>query len=126
MNQMSMRNTVMIVNDDTDLLNLFKTALDQEKIETVIFTNPALALEKIKAYPNQFSLVLINYATQLKRSQKRFAKEVKAINNQIRVVLTSGYNLDADDISKDGYDRFIQLPVKLSNLVSTVKEMLAT
>jgi len=52
MNQMSMRNTVMIVNDDTDLLNLFKTALDQEKIETVIFTNPALALEKIKAYPN--------------------------------------------------------------------------
>jgi DNA-binding NtrC family response regulator len=126
MNQMSMRNTVMIVNDDTDLLNLFKTALDQEKIETVIFTNPALALEKIKAYPNQFSLVLINYATQLKRSQKRFAKEAKAINNQIRVVLTSGYNLDADDISKDGYDRFIQLPVKLSNLVSTVKEMLAT
>jgi len=126
MNQMSMRKTVMIVNDDTDLLNLFKTALDQEKIETVIFTNPALALEKIKAYPNQFSLVLINYATQLKRSQKRFAKEVKAINNQIRVVLTSGYNLDADDISKDGYDRFIQLPVKLSNLVSTVKEMLAT
>jgi DNA-binding NtrC family response regulator len=126
MNQMSMKNIVMIVNDDTDLLNLFKTALDQEKIETVIFTNPALALEKIKAYPNQFSLVLINYATQLKRSQKRFAKEVKVINNQIRVVLTSGYDLSADDISKDGYDRFIQLPVKLSDLVSTVKEMLAT
>ena len=69
----------MIVNDDTDLLNLFKTALDHERIETVVFTNPALALEKIKVNPNLFSLVLINYASQIKKSQRRFAKEVNRI-----------------------------------------------
>ena len=115
----------MIVNDDTDLLNLFKDALDQERIETIIFTNPTLALEKIKANPNQFSLILINYASQIKKSQRRFAKEVKEVNDRIKIVLTSGYNLDAEDISKSGYDRFLQLPVKLADLVSTVKEMLS-
>lgn len=72
---MSMKKIVMIVNDDTDLLNLFKDALDREKIDTIIFTNPTLALEKIKAYPDQFPLVLINYATQVKRSQKNLQKK---------------------------------------------------
>jgi DNA-binding NtrC family response regulator len=125
MDQEAMKKTVIIVNDDTDLLNLFKDALDNQKIDTIIFTSPTLALEKIKAYPNQFSLVLINYATQVKRSRKKFANDVKAINGRIKVLLTSGYKLNAEDISRDGYDRFLQLPVKISDLVFTVKEMLA-
>ncbi len=116
----------MIVNDDTDLLNLFKTALEQEKIETYGFTNPTSALEKIRANPSQFSLVLINYASQLKKSERRFAIEAKAINEQIKIVLTSGYNLSTDDILKGGYDRFLQLPVKLADLVSVVKQMLSS
>jgi DNA-binding NtrC family response regulator len=56
----------MIVNDNTDLVKLFKTALDHQGIETYTFTYPTLALKKIKADPDQFSLVIINYASQLK------------------------------------------------------------
>ncbi len=107
----------MIVNDNTDLVNLFKIALEHERIETH-------ALEKIKSNPDQFSLILVNYATQLKGSERKFAKEVKAVRDNIKVVLTSGYDLREVDISKEGYDKFLQLPVKLSTLVSTVKEML--
>jgi DNA-binding NtrC family response regulator len=73
--------SVMIINDNTDLLNLFKDALDQQDIETYIFTDPSLALKKIKADPDQFSLVIINYASQLKNQLKgsgKFAKEAKA------------------------------------------------
>ncbi len=114
----------MIVNDNTDLVELFKTALEQQGIETNTFTDPTLALKKIKADPDHFSLVIINYASQLKGPKRKFAKEVKAINEHIKVVLTSGYNVSATDISKDGYDKFLQLPVKLSTLVSTVKEIL--
>ncbi len=121
---MSLKKAVMIVNDDTDLLNLFKNALDHERIGTIVFTNPTLALEKIKTNPNQFSLILINYASQIKSSQRRFAKEVKEINNQIKVILTSGYKMDAENVSQGGFDRFLQLPVKLADLVSIVKEML--
>ena len=83
-----------------------------------------MALKKIKADPNQFYLIIINYASQLKRFRGKFAKEVKAINENIKVVLTSGYNFSAMDISNNGYDEFLRLPVKLSTLVSTVKEML--
>jgi DNA-binding NtrC family response regulator len=120
----SPRNCVIIVNDNADLVNLFKDALELQKIETYAFTDAALALKKIKSNPDQFSLVLINYASQLKVPKEKFAKEVKALNKNIKIIITSGLNLSAVDISKDGYDKFLLLPVKISNLVSTVKDML--
>lgn len=120
----SPRNCVIIVNDNADLVNLFKDALELQKIETYAFTDAALALKKIKSNPDQFSLVLINYASQLKVPKEKFAKEVKALNKNIKIIITSGLDLSAVDISKDGYDKFLLLPVKISNLVSTVKDML--
>jgi len=116
----------MIINDNADLVNLFQDALEHQGIETCTSNNPNLALSNINANPNQFSLVLIDYASQSIGSERRFAREVKAIKRNIKVMLTSGYNLSATDISNDGYDNFLQLPVKLSTLVSNVKEMLAT
>ena len=123
----SPKNCVMIINDNIDLVNLFKIALEHERIETQAFTDSTLALQKFKSNPDQFSLVIINYATQLKiGAERKFAKEVKAINEHIKVVLTSGYDFSADDVSMRGYDKFVQLPVKMSTLVSTVKDMLSS
>ena len=123
---MSSDRSVMIVNDNTDLLSLFKNALEHEGIPTYAFVNPTLALEKIRANPNHFSLVLINYASQIKKSQRRFAKDAKTINAQIKVILTSGYDLTEVDISKEKYDGFLRLPIELSVLVSRVKELLVS
>ena len=67
----------MIVNDNTDLIELFKTALELQVIETYIFTDPTLALKKIKADADQFYLIIINYSSQLKRYRGKFAKEVR-------------------------------------------------
>jgi DNA-binding NtrC family response regulator len=120
----SPRNCVIIVNDNADLVNLFKDALELQKIETYAFTDAALALKKIKSNPDQLSVVLINYASQLKMPKGKFAKEVKALSKNIKIIITSGLDLSAIDISKDGYDKFLLLPVKMSTLVSTVKDML--
>jgi DNA-binding NtrC family response regulator len=120
----SPRNCVIIVNDNADLVNLFKDALELQKIETYAFTDAALALKKIKSNPDQLSVVLINYASQLKVPKEKLAKEVKALSKNIKIIITSGLDLSAVDISKDGYDKFLLLPVKISTLVSTVKDML--
>lgn len=120
----SPRNCVIIVNDNADLANLFKDALELQKIETYAFTDATLALNKIKSSPDQFSLVLINYASQLNAPKGKFVKDVKALSKNIKIIVTSGLDLSAVDISKDGYDKFLLLPVKISTLVSTVKDML--
>lgn len=116
---------MIIINDDSDLLSLFKDALENERIQTYVFTNHKHALEKIKKYPNLCSVVLTDRSTQLEKDQRIFAKDVKAINSSIKVVLTSGYSLSEDNIMNENYDRYLQLPVKLSTLVSTVKEIMA-
>jgi DNA-binding NtrC family response regulator len=64
--------------------------------------------------------------SSLKGSEGKFTKQVKAASKNIKVILTSGYYLSVVDISKEGYDKFLLLPVKLSTLVSTVKEMLSS
>lgn len=95
-----------------------------KKLKPNAFTDAALALTKIKSNPDQFSLVLINYTSQLKMPKGKFAKEVKTSSKNIKIIITSGFDLSAVDISKDGYDKFLLLPVKISTLVSTVKDML--
>ena len=119
----SPKNTVIIVNENTDLANLFRDVLEQQRFDTHAFTDPSLALEKIKAEPGRVSLVLTDYPTP-KGTEINIAKEVKSANQNIKVMLTSGYDLNRIDIANEGYDKFIQIPVKLSTLISTVKEML--
>jgi DNA-binding NtrC family response regulator len=84
----SPKNSAMIVNDNTDLVELFKIALEHQGFETFTSTDPTLALKKIKTDPNQFYLIIINYASQLKQFRGKLAKEVKAINENIKVVLS--------------------------------------
>ena len=96
----------MIVNDNADLVKIFKDALVQQGIET--YTLGSNFSTKIKAGPNQFFLVIINYASQLKRPME-FAKEVKATNGKIKVGLSSGYNFSGVDLSKEEYGMFLQL-----------------
>ena len=122
---MSSKNSVVIVNGNTDLVNLFSDVLEQQRFETHAFTDPSLALEKIKAEPDRVSLLVTDYPTPTD-TESKIAKEVKNANQNIKVILTSGYNFSAVDIAKDGYDRFLQMPVKMSTLVSTVKEMLGS
>jgi hypothetical protein len=54
----------------------------------------------------------------------KICKGSRSINENIKVVLTSVYNISPEGISNNGYDEFLQLPVKSSTLVSTAKEML--
>lgn len=75
----SSKGCVVLINDNSDLLKLFKEALEIEKIQTYVFTDSDHALEKIKSHPDLCSVVITDYASQLKRSHRRFAKDVKAL-----------------------------------------------
>jgi DNA-binding NtrC family response regulator len=105
----SLKNSVIIVNDNTDLVNLFTDVLEQQRFVTYGFTDPSLALKKIKSNPDQFSLMLTDYPTP-RGSEKTIAKEVKATNKNIKVILTTGYDLSSVDISDEGYDKVITNP----------------
>lgn len=82
---MSAKNCVIIINDNTDLLNLFKTALEHEKIDTYAFTNPKLALEKIRSNPNLCSVVIIDYSSQIKNRNENLHAKLKRLTIKSRL-----------------------------------------
>ncbi len=112
---------LLIVNDDDDIAKLFAAGLEHEGFKTVTLDNASSAFEKIKTNPDEFSLVLVDHTSQ---QNGDFAKSVKGVNAQIKVILTSGFAFNDYDTSESGYDKFLRLPITLCKLVSTVREVL--
>ena len=90
--------------------------------KTTVTDNPSLALGKINDSPDAYSLVLIDQSSQ---QDSDFPKQVKTINDQIKILLASGFAFIDVEISKSGYDKIIQLPVTMSELVAIVREVLS-
>ena len=50
--------SIVIVDDDQDLLNIFSEALQMSGYDVFSFADPVLAYEHIKENPNKYSLVI--------------------------------------------------------------------
>lgn len=122
---MSRGYSVMVINDNTDILNLFKETLQHERIQTFAFNDPKPAIEKIRANPSQFSLVVIDYGSLMRKSQRKFARVVKSINTEIKIILTSGYDSSPIDLDYQGFDAYMKVPVPMNLFVNKVKEILS-
>jgi DNA-binding NtrC family response regulator len=114
---------ILIVNDDADIAELFAAALQTGGFKTAVMDDASLAVGKIKDNPDEYSLVLVDLSSQ---QYSDFPKQVKRINDQIKVLLVSGFAFNDVEISKSPYDRILQLPITMSNLVSTVREVLGS
>jgi DNA-binding response OmpR family regulator len=54
----------LIVDDEDDIAHLFAAALQSDGFKVNVSDNAALALEKIKSNPDEFSLILIDRTSQ--------------------------------------------------------------
>jgi hypothetical protein len=106
-----------------DIAELFAAALQTGGLKTVVTDEASVAVGKIKDNPDEYSLVLIDRSSQ---QDSDFPKQVKRINDQIKVLLASGFAFNDVEISNSRYDRILQLPITMSKLVSTVKELLSS
>ncbi len=82
---------ILIVNDDPDIAELFAAGLENGGFKTIICNDALSAVEKIRSSPDQFSLVLVDRTSQ---QDTDFPKQVKKINNKMKVVLASTYELN--------------------------------
>jgi DNA-binding NtrC family response regulator len=114
---------ILIVNDDPDIAKLFADGLEHAGFRSIICSDSLSAVDIIRTNPNQFALVLIDGTSQ---QDTDFLNQIKSINNQLRVVLASAFAFIDAEISNSDYDKILQLPVTMSKLVSTVKQVLAS
>ena len=114
------RNLVMLVDDEIDILNLFKEVLSVNGINARAFTNPELALEEIEENHAKYKLVISDIRMS-PISGFEFIKKLRDIDPRIKVVLMTAFEIEANQLKEVHTDEFFNKPIEIDKLVQLVK-----
>ena len=119
--------SILILDDDADIGNLFKLGL-QRKFDSDVFafTDPRLALEDFKINSETYGLVISDIRMPGMNGYE-FVAKVKQTNQNVKICLMSAF--EASDL--EGHlpesveiDEFLQKPLSVGKLTEIVENML--
>ena len=114
------RNLVLLLDDEIDILNLFKDVLNVNGIDARTFTNPELALEELEGNHAKYKLVISDIRMS-PISGFEFIKKLRDIDPRIKVVLMTAFEIEASQLKEVHTDEFFNKPIEIDNLVQLVK-----
>jgi DNA-binding response OmpR family regulator len=119
--------SVVIVDDEIELANLFKVYFHKAGFDAVSFTDPRMALDFMRNNTKAFSLLLTDLRMP-HMSGIELAREIRKINNKIKIILITAF-MTADLIDDENFknariDTVVQKPVKFSNLKEAIAQLL--
>jgi CheY-like chemotaxis protein len=119
------KETVLLVDDEDMILDVGKAML--EKMGYIILTAKGgkEAIESYKQNQDKIGIVILDMIMPDIGGGEAYDK-LKAINPQIKVLLSSGYSIDghATEILKRGCNGFIQKPFNIIDLSKKLREVL--
>ena len=114
--------SIVIVDNNLELLNLFIEILEKNGYKVWGFTNLEIALEFIKNNHNKCNLVISDYRMS-RLNEYELGKKIKDIDKNIKMILVSDFN---DRHENTLEFKFIQKPITIDNLMETIEELLLT
>lgn len=108
---------ILVVDDEKDILEFGEEMLAELGYSSKTCKDVQEALDYYKNHHQQIDLVITDIIMP-KLSGFEFYKEIKKINPQVKVVVTSGYSLEgkARELIEEGARGFIQKPFSLRQL----------
>ena len=106
--------SVMVVDDEEELSELYMELLKGSGFNSVSFTDPLLALKHFSSNPEQYSLVL----TDLKMPEIdgiQLAKRIREHSSQVKILLITAFN-DTENLYSD--------ELKKANISKVLKNLL--
>jgi CheY-like chemotaxis protein len=122
------RRSILLVDDEQDIINSVKRWLQADGFKVYGFTNPLQALEYFQNNSGDIDLVLSDIRMQ-KMNGYELVKRIKAIRPETRVVFMTAleFNEDMSKISPPiKIDGFMLKPGSLANLVNTIESIFLT
>ena len=117
---MSLTKSLAVVDDEMDLVNLFKEALEGDGFDVSAFTDPIEALNHIIENPKKYSLIISDYKMP-GLNGKELCTKLRADNPDLKVIIMSAYDQLECDISKF---IFVSKPIPIARLLKIVKDTL--
>ena len=119
---------VAVVDDELDIVNLFRDSINTIKAITVFgFTDPMVALEHFRWNKNSYILMICDLKMPTLCGIE-LIKQIKMENPSVRTLLMTAFDVNDrlfDDITKkEIINGFLQKPIKLQNLLSEVNKQI--
>lgn len=125
--QNSKKPFIMVVDDEEDTLTIFARHLANEGHNVHAFSNPVIALEHFRYSPHECSLI-ISDVRMPGISGFELARKVKALNPDVKVILTSAFEINVSEFEKmlpnTPIDGFLDKPVQLNKISELVRQEL--
>lgn len=114
--------SILLVDDDYNIVNLFKDLLERTNYEVIGFTNPVEALEYYKTNWNQYGLVISDIRMH-EMTGFDLLKNIKKIDVTISFILMLAYyNIEFSELECIKIDGFIQKPIRINELLATIEK----
>ncbi len=124
LNQNQTKRSILVVDDELDIVSLFTELLKSKNYEVFGFTNPLKALEDYKKNYDQYRMVISDIRMP-EMNGFDLVKNLKKINTNILIILMSAYdNIDYSQLNELTIHEVIQKPIKIMELLSTVEKHL--
>jgi CheY-like chemotaxis protein len=109
--------SVLLIDDDAEVLTILKHSLAQAGIHTYGFTNPMLAVEHFRRNANSYDIVITDIRMP-QMSGFQVAKAVKQIRPDIKVAFATSFDINKPEFDKifpsTRADAFITKPIESS------------
>ena len=109
--------SVLLIDDDADILTIFKHSLAQVGVHTYAFTNPMLAVEHFRRNADSYDIVVTDIRMP-HMSGFQVARAVRQIRPGIKVAFATSFDIHKPEFDKvfpsTEADAFITKPVKPS------------
>jgi DNA-binding NtrC family response regulator len=124
----SNQSRLLIVDDEKDLLFVYKRALELAGMEVTTFDNPDMAFKEFKENSEKYHLLLTDMRMPSMNGYE-LINRVKAIRPEIRTIIISAYNITQDEVTRNmnpnlKIDGLICKPVALERLREIISEVL--
>ena len=123
---MSSARSIIVVDDEIELVSLFKAFLENEGYNIVSFTDPISALEYFKETAETNILLIITDLRMPGMCGIDFANKIREIDSKIRIFLMTAFEIkDLEDRPHFKFariDRLIQKPVHFSDLREMIND----
>ena len=119
---------MLVVEDETDILDLVLGHLKQNGFVPKGFTDPLDALEEFRSDPDGYSVVLTDISMP-RLTGIALAQAMLQVNPRIKIALMTAYEViddDLGDLEVIKVEEIIRKPFKLSEICTRVKKYVAT
>ena len=120
--------SVMVVDDEEDLANLYMKILQRSGFNSSCFIDPLLALEHYNQNPNRYSLIITDLCMP-SLDGIRLAKMISKVDTKIKILLITAFYFNElshpEEYREAKLTGLIQKPTKLAELRQRIFELLS-